>query len=253
MSTQTPYAQRKQWLVYLGIITFSILFFLPFLGSVHLFDSDEVKYAESAREMIVTDDYLTVQIDFEAFPENPPLFFWMQVVSMKIFGISEFAARFPNFICGIVSLLILYSLGKRINGARFGIFWILSYGAAILPFFFFKSGIIDPWFNLFIFLGIVFFVFFMDPERQKKRYLNLVLSALFLGLATLTKGPLSVFVFLTCFLVFLFLNRGKISGTTGQVLLFSGVLLVVGGVVVPGTVAGGEWPDPERVYAIPGQ
>ena len=229
MSTQTPYGQRKQWLVYMGIIAFSILFFLPFLGSVHLFDSDEVKYAESAREMIVTGDYLTVQIDFEPFPEKPPLFFWLQVISMKLFGINEFAARFPNFICGIVSLLILYSLGKRINGERFGIFWILSYGAAILPFFFFKSGIIDPWFNLFIFIGIAFFVFYMDPERKRNRLLNLVLSALFMGLATLTKGPLAVIIFLTCFLVFLWLKRGKIPGTTGQLFLFAGVLVAVGG------------------------
>ena len=65
-------------MVYLGIIVFAALFLLPFLGSVHLFDCDEINYAESAREMIVTGDYLTVQIDFEPFPEKPPLFFWLQ-------------------------------------------------------------------------------------------------------------------------------------------------------------------------------
>src|SRR4030066_2459796 len=90
------------------------LLFIPFLGGVHLFDWDEINFAESAREMIESGDYLTVQINFTQFWEKPPLFIWMQVVSMKLFGINEFAARFPNAICGIITLLTLYSIGKRI-------------------------------------------------------------------------------------------------------------------------------------------
>jgi len=220
---------RKTLLVYLGIIVFTVLFLLPFLGSVHLFDSDEVNYAESAREMIVTGDYMTVQIDFEPFPEKPPLFFWLQVISMKIFGINEFAARFPNFVCGIVSLVMLYYLGRRIYGHRFGLFWILSYGAAILPFFFFKSGIIDPWFNLFIFLGIAWFIFYMIPGESESRLRNLVLSALFLGMAVLTKGPLAILIFGICILVFLIVSRFKVSMKASHVGLFIGVLFLVGG------------------------
>ncbi len=150
------YPKKRTLFVFLGIILLAALFMLPYLGSVNLFDSNEVNYAESSREMILTGDYLNVQIDFQPFPEKPPLFFWLQVISMKIFGINEFAARFPNFICGIVTLMILYSLGKRIYGHRFGLFWVLSFGSAILPFFFFKSGIIDPWFNLLLFSGLPF-------------------------------------------------------------------------------------------------
>ena len=94
------------------IILFSSFFFIPFLGNVHLFDWDEINFAECAREMIVSNDYLNVQINFQPFWEKPPLFIWMQVLSMKVFGINEFAARFPNAICGIVSLLVIYRIGK---------------------------------------------------------------------------------------------------------------------------------------------
>jgi 4-amino-4-deoxy-L-arabinose transferase-like glycosyltransferase len=207
----------------------SALFLLPFMGSVHLFDSDETNYAESAREMIVSGDYLTVQIDFEPFPEKPPLFFWLQALSMKVFGINEFAARLPNVICGILSLSMLYFFGRRIYGHRFGLLWILSYGAAILPFFFFRSGIIDPWFNLFIFLGIALFIFYLDPERKHIRLRNLLLSAMFLGLAVMTKGPVATLIFLLSFLAFLVLKRFRISTTFGHVLLFILVLSLVGG------------------------
>ncbi|TFH22463.1 MAG: glycosyl transferase [Bacteroidia bacterium] len=226
MAPDTPY--RKAW-VYAGIIVFTTLLLLPFLGSVNLFDSDETNYAESAREMIITGDYLTVQIDYEPFPEKPPLFFWLQVLSMKLFGINEFAARFPNLICGILSMVMLYYLGRHIYGHRFGMFWILSYGSAILPFFFFKSGIIDPWFNLFIFMGIARFIFYLDSSRVRTRVPNLIFSALFFGLATLTKGPVAVLIFLLCFLLFLSLRRFRISTTASHVVLFTLVLALVGG------------------------
>jgi len=219
----------RRILVYSGIVVITALFLLPFLGSVHLFDSDETNYAESAREMIVTGDYLTVQVDFEPFPEKPPLFFWLQTISMKIFGINEFAARFPNVLCGIVSLMMLYFFGRKIYGHRFGLLWILSYGAAILPFFFFKSGIIDPWFNLFIFIGFALFIFYLDPEKQPIKLRNLLLSALFFGLAVMTKGPVAILIFLLSFLAFLILKRFRLSISLSHVLLFILVLTLVGG------------------------
>jgi 4-amino-4-deoxy-L-arabinose transferase-like glycosyltransferase len=92
--------------VYPLILFFSsAFFFLPFLGKMHLFDWDEINFAESAREMIVSGNYSRVQIDFKPFWEKPPLFFWMQTLCMHIFGVTEFAARLPNAIMGFISLL----------------------------------------------------------------------------------------------------------------------------------------------------
>ena len=85
------------------IALLSLALFVPFLGGVRLFDWDEINFAESAREMIVTGDYLTVRINFLPFWEKPPLFIWLQVLSMRLFGINEFAARLPNAICGTVT------------------------------------------------------------------------------------------------------------------------------------------------------
>ena len=178
--------------------------------------------------MIITGDYVTVQIDFEPFWEKPPLFFWLQVISMKLFGINEFAARLPNFLCGIASLVMLYFIGSRVYGHRFGLLWILSYGSAILPFFYFKSGIIDPWFNLFIIMGMAWFIFYLDPERKKARIRNIALSAFFFGLAVLTKGPVAILVFLLCFLVFLAIKRFRISTSARHVGVFILVLTLTG-------------------------
>ncbi len=112
---------------YLLITLIGILLFFPFLGNVHLFDWDEINFAECAREMIRTRDYSLVQINFVPFWEKPPLFIWMQVISMKIFGINEYAARFPNAICGVVTLITLYRIGSKLYNDRFAWFWVFSY------------------------------------------------------------------------------------------------------------------------------
>lgn len=211
-----------------AIVVFAILLFIPGLGSVHLFDWDEINFAESAREMLATGDFLTVRVNFEPFWEKPPLFIWMQAASMKIFGVNEFAARFPNVIAGIVTLLVLFNIGRKLKDTRFGYIWVMVYAGSLLPFFYFKSGIIDPWFNLFIFLGTYFFVLFTNPENKGNKYLQVATSGLFLGLAILTKGPVGFLIFLLTFGVYLTFKKFRISYTWKQVLLFFAVLGLVG-------------------------
>ena len=100
------------------IIVASVLLFVPFLGQVHLFDWDEINFAECAREMIVSNDYLRMQIDFKPFYEKPPLFIWLQVLSMKMFGVNEFAARFPNALAGMLTLIALFYVGKKVANEK---------------------------------------------------------------------------------------------------------------------------------------
>lgn len=169
------------------------LFFVPFLGGVHLFDWDEINFAECSREMILTGEYLRPKINFEPFWEKPPLFIWFQSISMHIFGINEYAARFPNAICGITTLLVIYAIGKKLYDSTFGWLWVLSYFGSILPHLYFKSGIIDPWFNLFIFLSI-YFLIKSEDEKAQHTPLSIFMGGLFSGLAILTKGPVGYLI-----------------------------------------------------------
>jgi 4-amino-4-deoxy-L-arabinose transferase-like glycosyltransferase len=210
-----------------AIALIAALLFIPFLGGVHLFDWDEINFAESAREMIQSGDYLTVQINYIPFWEKPPLFIWMQVASMKVFGINEFAARFPNAICGVVSLLILYNLGRKLIGSRFGLLWVLFYTGSLLPFFYFKSGIIDPWFNLCIFLGVYFFYEYLCKPAGTLR--NIAGSSFFIGLAILTKGPVALLIFMLTAGIFILLKKFKVRLRIQDLLLFTLILAFTGG------------------------
>ena len=207
-----------------------IILFFPFLGAVHLFDWDEINFAESAREMIVTKDYLTVQINYFAFWEKPPLFIWMQVLSMKIFGINEFAARFPNAIAGIFTLLILYNIGKKIYDAKFGLLWALVYAGSLLTHLYFKSGIIDPWFNLFIFLGIYYMIRYINPDDLQNKSISTILSAIFIGLGILTKGPVALLIFgLTALVWLIYSGKWTLVFNFRFLVIYLPVLTLVGG------------------------
>jgi len=207
------------------IFIISAVLFIPFLWGSHLFDWDEINFAESAREMIESNNFLTVQINFLPFWEKPPLFIWFQVLSMKIFGINEFAARFPNAICGILTSIVIFRIGKRFFNEKFGIFWVLTYLGSILPHFYFKSGIIDPFFNLFIFLGIYFFAAFSFDSKNK----NISLSAFFIGLAILTKGPVALLIFGLVIFIFLIFKKFRVKISILNFLIFSLVLALTGG------------------------
>ncbi|HXB39945.1 MAG TPA: glycosyltransferase family 39 protein [Bacteroidia bacterium] len=176
------------------ITLISALLFIPFLGGVHLFDWDEINFAECAREMLVTGDYSHVQLNFQPFWEKPPLFIWLQAFSMKLFGINEFAARLPDAICGIVTLNLIYSIGKKINDHKFALLWVLAYAGSFLPFLYFKSGIIDPWFNLFIFLSIYNLLQWFNNNVEGKINNHAIYGGIFGGLAVLTKGPVALII-----------------------------------------------------------
>lgn len=210
----------------LAIVVFGSLFFIPFNGGVPLFDWDEINFAEAAREMLVSHDYLGVQINFLPFWEKPPLFIWMQVLAMKAFGVNAFAARFPDAIGGIVSLLALYHMGRKVFDRGFARLWVLFYGGSLLPFFYFKSGIIDPWFNLFMLLGIWFLIKYVN----RKAFLDAFVSSLFTGAAILTKGPVGLLIVgLTAFIWMVYRKQWKLFLNGKFLLLYLLGVVLVGG------------------------
>lgn len=205
--------------IYTFLAIFSALIFIPFLGNTHLFDWDEINFAECSREMIVTGDYLRVYIDYEPFWEKPPLFFWTQAAAMHIFGVSEFAARLPNAIIGIITVLLLFRIGSEIRDRQFGLFWVLTYIGSILPHFYFRSGIIDPMFNLFMFLAI-YFLYKQYSKPESPGISNILYAGMFVGLAVLVKGPVGFLLPSVAFAAYWIIKRKTIRVTFTQIALY---------------------------------
>ncbi|MCZ2355369.1 MAG: glycosyltransferase family 39 protein [Bacteroidia bacterium] len=199
-SNQARFSNRSRFTDWLFLFVLCGISFLLGLGRNQLFDWDEINFAESAREMLVSGNYFQVQIDFKPFWEKPPLFFWLQAGCMHLFGVNEMAARLPNAIIGIIVILSLYRFGSQLVNVQFGRLVAGFYVASLLPHLYFKSGIIDPVFNFFIFLGIINLVrfeqVFSKREASSKyiRWTAPLYAGFWLGLATLTKGPVALLI-----------------------------------------------------------
>lgn len=152
------------------------------LNNLPLFDWDEVNFAESGREMLVSGNFLQPTINYRPFHEKPPLFTWLQVVGFKIVGINSLGARLPNVVCGWLTVALLWGQTRKRGRAFAG--WVVGFlGLSVLSLLYFRSGIIDPWFNLFIIAGLY------PSLSGRSGWGGTVVGGLLLGLAVLTKGP----------------------------------------------------------------
>ncbi|MES2514767.1 MAG: glycosyltransferase family 39 protein [Bacteroidota bacterium] len=213
---------------YAFIFVAACLLFIPFIGNMPLFDWDEINFAECAREMLVTGNRSDVQLYFHPFWEKPPLFIWLQTMSMAVFGVNEFAARFPNALCGVFTLLILYKTGKELNDRKFGLIWTFVYASTLLPHLFFKSGIIDPWFNLFIYISVYNLVQHTNNPVGRSGYKTAIIAGFFLGLALLTKGPAALILVGLTVAVFFVISRFKKISSVKFLVAFFAAFLVTG-------------------------
>lgn len=165
------------------------------LNMIPLFDWDELNFAESAREMNVTKNYLYVQMGFEPFWEKPPLFMWLQALSERLFGAHVWVYKLPNVIAGVAAVNLAYHIGDNMGKRMLGSFWALATLLSFGPYIYWKSGIIDPVFNLFIVTAIYQWYKITQASLKNERSHTYYLSVgVFLGLAFLTKGPVAILI-----------------------------------------------------------
>ena len=93
----------------MALIATIILLRLVSLGLYPLFDTTEARYGEIARIMFETRNWVTPQFDYNIpFWGKPPLHTWASAISFSIFGVSEFAARLPHFVSGLITCYLVY-------------------------------------------------------------------------------------------------------------------------------------------------
>lgn len=104
-------AKRGIVLLFLGVVVFYFygLGYLPFLGP------DEPRYAQVAREMFLRGDLITPTLGGHTWFEKPALLYWMMILSFKLFGVSEWSARLPAAISGVLTIAAVFIVGRRIQ------------------------------------------------------------------------------------------------------------------------------------------
>ena len=123
--------KRTKWVFAIGLLVTCTMVFFWKLGSNGLWDLDEALYANCARTIYLTHDYVTPRINGVAFYEKPPLVYWLAAVSFKITGMNEWGVRFPSAMASLILTLLIWRVGTHRFGDRAG--YIAAFSFALCP------------------------------------------------------------------------------------------------------------------------
>ena len=214
---------RQQWaLLLLTIGTFFIL-----LGSRSLNEPDEGRYAEIAREMIETGDWLVPHFWYVPHFDKPPMTYWLVASSMKLFGQNEWAVRLPLALAGLSGVLAAWFLGKSLGGRRVAIWSALILQSSLLYFAMSRMLTTDIFLTQFNVWAVFFlwrsWVCLREAETPRKFFWPWHLAGwLAIALGFMTKGPIALAIPLVAMLLLLAI-RWKTFAQKG--LLFAGMLV----------------------------
>jgi 4-amino-4-deoxy-L-arabinose transferase-like glycosyltransferase len=180
----------RYWTI--GIFIFSAWVLLSNLGGAALFEPDEGRNAEIAREILLLRDWVTPHYDFIARLDKPILFFDLVALSYKVFGISEWSARLPSAVTAFGCLFLTYFLSRSLFG-RWAALWSALILLTSLEFFVLsRIVILDMLLTFFLTLALCcFFLGQRGVERGQGKVQFLLMYAA-MGAATLVKGPIGV-------------------------------------------------------------
>ncbi len=170
------------------LLALAAILFFAWIGRFPLLDPDEGRYAEIAREMLESRDFLIPHLNNVEYFEKPPLFYWLLAGSMAILGQQEWAVRIVPGIAGFLTLLLIMGWGSRLLGRRTGVLAAWVYLTSAVPLIMAKLPIIDGVFSLFLTATWgAWWAGYMDASNTvKKRWYCLAWTCM--GLATMTKG-----------------------------------------------------------------
>ncbi len=120
-------SRRLLWTVAIGFA----LVWLAVLGVRTLVPPDEGRYAEMAREMFLTHDWITTRLNGIKYFEKPPLQTWMNALTFTVFGIGNWQARLWTGLCGLFGVLFTGYAAWRVFGARVGSYAALVLGSSV--------------------------------------------------------------------------------------------------------------------------
>ena len=194
---------RRKWL-FSGFVL--LVVFMSFFksGSFLLFDVDEAVFSEASREMVETGDYITPTYNYEPRYDKPILFYWFMSAAFKLFGVTEFAARFTSGFFGVCLVCMTFLFIKRARGELPAYLCSLALLLNLEFFVYSHSAVTDM--TLAFFLTASFFAFYLAVSEGDDRWFTAFWVAA--ALATLTKGAIGlIFPVMVAFLFIIATRR----------------------------------------------
>ena len=197
---------RHRYLVVLAAtICFAAFTYCSLAAFWPKFSRAEVFFAECAREMIVSNNYVTPLYHKQPFFDKPILVYWLIISMFKLFGLSHFAARIPSIACALGTLLLTGAGCTALYGRRSGLIAASTLATSFM-FLSFASLCMSDMLLVF-FDSLTLGLLYIGIQNAKRRDWLWLCAAVSMGLAFLTKGPIGIVLPLATFFVFLLVTR----------------------------------------------
>ncbi|MBX9696193.1 MAG: glycosyltransferase family 39 protein [Cyanobacteria bacterium] len=193
----------------------ALCFFIFFLGlgTYGLIDRSDAYYSEGTREMLETGQCLVPLLNYQTFYDKPILFFWLQIISYSIFGITEFGARFSSAFFATAATIATYLFAGRVINNKTGLLSALILCTSPMVVGLGRLALVDMTFCAL--LSSAMYLMYLRLAGAKRAVG--ALAYCFLGLAVLTKGPLGLILAVVPMTVFFLLTSKTLLDLTNKV------------------------------------
>jgi len=195
--------KRLPWLLCAGCLV--AIFYQ--LGAAAVFEPDEGRNAERAREILVLNNWLIPHENFLPALDKPVFLYWLIAISYKVFGISEWSARLPSALAALGCLFVLYRFARIRWGLWEALWTVLILATGVEFFIFSRLVIFDMTLTLFTTIALCEFYSAAQAENKNTRRRHCLLMYGAMALATLLKGPIGVMIPGMVFFFYLLLTR----------------------------------------------
>jgi 4-amino-4-deoxy-L-arabinose transferase-like glycosyltransferase len=230
------------------LLSFCFFLFILGVGRWDLWNPDEPRYAQVAKEMVGTGDWILMHVNGNTYVDKPPLFFWLIAFSSFLWqGFTSFSARFPSGLFSTLTVLLTFFLGKKLYGSRTGFLSALILATSFEFAYLSTRANIDATLTFFTTASIFFFLYWYQhikgegDEEKDKRSLSIYGFYIGMAFATLAKGPVGFILPLMVSLVYLLVQKDwkamkRMRLLTGMALCF----VVVLSWYLPAVLKGGQ-------------
>ncbi|HEU4626379.1 MAG TPA: glycosyltransferase family 39 protein [Steroidobacteraceae bacterium] len=187
-----------------GVLWFALL------GAHALFNPDEGRYAEIPREMLASGNLLVPRLNGIIYIEKPPLQYWASVASYRLFGVSDWSARVPVGIAGLLTILLVYGFVGRVWGKAAAWRASLVGGSMLLPVLMAHHLTLDTSLTLFTTAALAAFCLAqIESSHPGRSHRWMLIAWVAAALGVLTKGIVAVFLPAVTLVVYSLLQRDR--------------------------------------------
>lgn len=205
-----------------AIILLAIMVSVFFQGTRGLYETSEGRYAECAREMIESGNYLEPKLGYHPHWSKPPLTYWAIAGGIKLLGYSEWGVRLFNIIAFLSTCIAVYFLGETLFEKSSGAVSALVYASSPFPVFGAYAVTTDTLLSMWEAYAVLSYIKAYKSKTSEVSSMWIIGMWIFLGLGFLTKGPPALLILAPIIIWNLWKGKGvKIINIKGLVLFIA--------------------------------